>query len=183
MRSPVRIRVAAPDTPEGIPSGLWFFMGQMHRRLPVTRRFRGCLELLLCAAIGICPICRAKPTSPPTARKHRRTTPPTATDKSGSQHSLKANIRVWISRARRSRNPITPRADDNLASPYVGEAQRSIVLLCCAEEALPSQSALLTAPPQGSLNNSSEPLAALHTFLHKGRLTIPTARSFALRSG
>ena len=27
MRSPVRIRVAAPDTPEGIPSGLWFFIG------------------------------------------------------------------------------------------------------------------------------------------------------------
>ena len=27
MRSPVRIRVAAPDNPEAIASGLWFFIG------------------------------------------------------------------------------------------------------------------------------------------------------------
>lgn len=45
MRSPVRIRVAAPDNPEGKPSGLWFFIGSCKTFVGVFSLW-GCPELL-----------------------------------------------------------------------------------------------------------------------------------------
>ena len=60
MRSPVRIRVAAPDNPRGHPLGLWFFMGAF----PLPQSVWGGLGLLLslrdwvaterCSPVRIC---------------------------------------------------------------------------------------------------------------------------------
>ena len=46
MRSPVRIRVAAPDNPEEKSSGLWLFIGHLRYSCGSTFLFRGCLGVL-----------------------------------------------------------------------------------------------------------------------------------------
>ena len=53
MRSPVRIRVAAPDNPEGNPSGLWFYLGFLQFLRAKPHADRGWLELLLSLLIGL----------------------------------------------------------------------------------------------------------------------------------